>query len=184
MRNPSIGVLTLILLTGVPARAQTSTPKSVLGTVTSFNAETKAIEVKPDNAAPVPLKLLANTIVQKIAPGETNLRNAVAISSSEVAIGDRALLTVASNGSDVLRIVVMSANDIAKRDDVDRQDWIKRGISGIVSAKNGNQILLKIKTPRGDVQQTIADSDRTKYRRYSTYSMTFADAKTSKPDDE
>src|SRR5437762_10600029 len=163
--------------------AQAPANKSVLGTITSFNRDTKAIEVKPDNAAPVPVKLLANTVIQRIAPGETNLRSAVAIELSEVTIGDRVLVTLAANGADVLRIVVMAATDIAKRDDADRQDWNKRGISGIVSGKNGNQILLKIKTPRGDVQQTIAVSDKTKFRRYSPDSVKFADAKMSKADE-
>src|SRR5207253_5290971 len=141
------------------------------GTVTSFDRNTKAIEVKPDNAAPVPLKILAATVVQRIAPGQTDLKNAAAIDLSEVGVGARVLVTLASNGADVLRLVLMSATDIAKRDDADRQDWNKRGISGIVSGKNGNQILLKLKTPRGDVQQIIAVSDKTKFRRYSPDSV-------------
>src|SRR5579864_5837998 len=98
MRNSSIAVLTFVLLASLPVIAQTPANKSVLGTVTSFNRDTKAIEVKPDNAAPVPLKLLATTVVQKIAPGETSLKNASAIELAEVTIGDRVLVTTASNG--------------------------------------------------------------------------------------
>src|SRR5438477_3118287 len=143
MRNVLIIALALLLLTNVPGIAQTSTTKSVLGTVSSFNRDTKTMEVKPDNAAPVPVKLSGNTVVQRIAPGQTDLKSAVATDLSEVSTGDRVLVTLASNGTDVLRIVVISATDIAKRDDADHQDWIRRGISGIVSAKNGNQILLK-----------------------------------------
>ena len=183
MRNASFAVLGVLLLTSALGIAQTPANKSVLGTVTSFNRDTKAIEVKPDNAPPVPLKLLPNTVVQRIAPGETNLKNAAAIDLSEVATGDRVLVTMASNGADALRIVVMSANDIAKRDDADRQDWAKRGISGIVSGKNGNQILLKLKTPRGEIQQIIVVSDKTKVRRYSPDSVRFADARPSKIDE-
>jgi len=183
MRTALITALAVILLTRGLAMAQTTTGRSVLGTVTSFNPASKAIEIKSDNAAPVPIKLSDSTIIQRIAPGDTNLRNAVAINLSEVAVGDRVLVTLGSNGSDALRIVVMSANDIAKRDDAERQDWIKRGITGIVSAKNGNQILLKTRTPRGDVQQTIVVSDKTKFRRYSPDSVKFADAKLSKLDD-
>jgi len=183
MRNASIVVLALVLLTGRYGNSQTPANKSVMGTVTSFNRDTKAIEVKPDNAAPVPLKLLAATVVQRIAPGETNLKNAAAIELSDVTIGDRVLVTLASNGADVLRIVLMAATDIAKRDDADREDWNKRGISGIVSGKNGSQILLKLKTPRGDVQQTVAVSDKTKFRRYSPDSVKFADARPGKLDE-
>src|SRR5215471_6430896 len=78
----------------------------------------------------------------------------------------------------------MAAIDIAKRDDVDRQDWAKRGISGIVAAKNGNQILLqKQRTPSGDIQPVVTVSDKTKFRRYSPDSVKFADAILSNVDD-
>jgi hypothetical protein len=164
------------------AVAQAPTSKSVLGAVESFNKETNAIAVKPDNAAAVTVKLLPNTIVQRIAPGQTSLTNAVTIVPSDIATGDRVLVTLASNGADALRVVIISASDIAKRDEADRQDWAKRGISGIVSAKNGNQILLKLKTPRGDVQQTISVSQKTQFRQYSPDSVRFADARLSNLD--
>ena len=149
-------------------------------TVTLFNKETKSLDVKPENGANVPIKLVPNTIVQRIAPGATSLANAATIAASDIAVGDRVLVTLAANGTDVLRVIVMAATDIAKRDEADRQDWIKRGISGVVSAKNGDQILLKIRTPRGDVQQTISVSAKTIFRRYSSDSVKFADAKLSK----
>src|SRR6516165_5493553 len=184
MRNASITALILVLLSQLPLAAQTSTSKSVLGTVTSFNKDDRTLEVKPDNGAPVPVKLLANTVVQRIAPGQTNLANAVAIQPAEIAAGDRVLVTVGTNGSDALRVVVISATDIAKRDDVDRQDWANRGISGIVASKAGNQILLqKVKSPSGDLQPAITVSDKTKFRRYSPDSVKFADAKVSKLDE-
>ncbi len=167
-----------ILLTQAPAT------KSVLGTVTSFNKEANALEVKADNAPPVPVKLLSNTAVQRIAPGETSLAKATPISAAEIATGDRVLVNFAANGSDALRVVVMAASDLAKRDDADRQDWTKRGISGIVAAKTGNQILLqRQKTPTGDIQPVISVSDKTKLRRYSPDSVKFADATASKLDD-
>ena len=167
-----------ILLTQAPAT------KSVLGTVTSFNKEANALEVKADNAPPVPVKLLSNTAVQRIAPGETSLAKATPISATEIATGDRVLVNFAANGSDALRVVVMAASDLAKRDDADRQDWTKRGISGIVAAKTGNQILLqRQKTPTGDIQPVISVSDKTKLRRYSPDSVKFADATASKLDD-
>jgi hypothetical protein len=183
MRNASI-TLILVLLCQLPLAAQTPTSKSVLGTVTSFNKDARTLDVKPDNGAPVPVKLLGNTVVQRIAPGQTNLANAVAIQPAEIAAGDRVLVTVGANGADALRVVVISATDIAKRDDADRQDWITRGISGVVASKAGAQILLqKAKSAGGDVQPAITVSDKTKFRRYSPDSVKFADAKLSKLDE-
>jgi hypothetical protein len=183
MKRVWITSLVAIVLMQVAAFSQTAATKSVTGTVTLFNKETKSLEVKPENGTPVPIKLLPNTIVQRIAPGATTLANAATIAASDIAVGDRVLVTLAANGTDVLRVIVMAASDIAKRDEADRQDWIKRGISGVVSAKNGDQVLLKIRTPRGDVQQTIAVSAKTIFRRYAPDSVKFADAKLSKLDE-
>jgi len=183
MRQGFITALTLLSFIQAAILGQTPAAKSVVGAVASFDKDAKAIEVKPDSAAPVVMKIQPNTVVQRIAPGETNLANATTIAASEIATGDRVLVTPASNGVDALRIVIIPAADLAKRDEADRQDWAKRGISGIVSGKNGNQILLKLKTPRGDVQQTIALSDKTKFRRYSPDSVKFADARPSKLDE-
>jgi len=183
MRNRFSAALIAIVVFQLAGHAQTPAAKSVLGAVVSFDQDTKAMQVKPDNAAAVSVKLLANAVVQRIAPGETSLANAATISASDIATGDRVLVTLASNGADALRVVIISATDIAKRDEADRQDWLKRGISGIVSAKSGNQILLKLRTPRGDVQQTIVVSEKTKFHRYSPDSVKFSDARDSKLDE-
>jgi len=184
MRIGYKAVMALLLLPCTTAIAQTSATKSVLGTVSSFNKDAKTLDVRPDNGAPVPVKLLGSTLVQRVAPGQTSLANATTIQPSDIATGDRVLVTVASNGSDAIRVVVISAADIAKRDDADREDWNKRGISGIVASKTGNQVLLqKIKTPSGDAQPVITVSDKTRILRYSPDSVRFADAKISKLDE-
>jgi len=178
MINACAAVLAAALVVQAPAA------KSVLGTVTSFNKDANTLEVKADNAHPVPVKLLPDTSVQRIAPGETSLAKATTITAADIATGDRVLVNFGANGSDALRVVVMAATDIARRDDADRQDWVKRGISGIVAAKNGNQILLqKQRTPSGEIQPGITVSDKTKFRRYSSDSVKFADAIVSKLDD-
>jgi len=181
MRKVVVNTLVAIFLISLAGFGQTSSTKSVLGTVASLNKDANALEVKPDNGTAVAVKLLTNTAVQRIAPGETNLSKATAIAVSDINRGDRVLVTIGSNGTDALRVIVISATDIAKRDDADRQDWSKRGISGVVAAKNGSQILLqKVKTPSGEIQPSISTSDKTKFRRYSPDSVKFADATPSK----
>src|SRR5262245_61501839 len=96
--------LVLILFTQQVGITQTPAGRSVLGTVSSFDKDGKALEVKPENTAPFAVKLLTNTVVQRIAPGETDLKNAAAIAPNEVNVGDRVLVTLASNGTDVLRL--------------------------------------------------------------------------------
>src|SRR6186713_762831 len=148
MRNAFLKAWTAICIIQAVGFGQTAPTKSVLGAVASFNRETRIIDVKPDNAAAVTVKLLPTAAIQRIAPGETSLANAATVTASEIMTGDRVLVTLASNGTDGLRVVIISAGDIAKRDEADRQDWTRRGISGIVAAKNGNQVLLRMRTPR------------------------------------
>jgi hypothetical protein len=177
-----IAILLLALVVGglQPATAQTQAAKSFVGTVSAFKPETAEIEIKPDNAAPVALKIGSGTIAQKIAPGEKDLKKAGAIQISEVALGDRVLVTPEPGTTDLRRIIVMAATDIAKRNDADRLDWTRRGISGMVAAKNAGEITLKMRTMTGEKQAVVTVSEKTDFKRYAPDSVKFADAKGSK----
>src|SRR5215471_17597908 len=94
MRNARTALLAVVLVAQAPAT------RSVLGTVTSFNKDANTLEVKADNASPVPVKLLSNTSIQKIAPGETSLAKAATATAADIAKGDRVLVNFASNGCD------------------------------------------------------------------------------------
>ena len=171
-------MLAFVVLLQGPAPAQPA--KSFVGTVSALKAETAEIEIKPDNAAPVSLKIGSNTIAQKIAPGEKDLKKAEAIEITEVAMGDRVLVTPEPGTSDLRRIVVMSATDIAKRNQADSLDWTRRGVSGVVASRSGNEITLKIRTMTGEKQAVVTVGDQTTYKRYAPDSVKFADAKVSK----
>jgi hypothetical protein len=169
MRNTLIRTIVLTLLTAGTAFAQQA-GSSVLGTVSVLNSTSGAMEIQPDKAAAMPVNVTAATIIQRIAPGETSLKNAIAIKLNEIAVGDRVLVTLGPKPPEAVRVVVMSAGDIAKRDDAEHQDWLRRGVGGIVSVKSDNQIVLR-------TQQTITVSSKTKFRRYSPDSVSLADAK-------
>jgi len=178
MKRIAGSALILVVFTLGPASAQAPASKSFIGTVTAFKPDTQ-VEIKPDNAPAVDLKLTADTIAQRVVPGEKTLKNAVPASVTELAIGDRVLVTLEPDNSNVRRIIIMSATDIGKRDEADRQDWNTRGISGIVAAKNGNTITLRIRSLQGETRPTITVSDQTKFRRYAPDSVKFVDAKKS-----
>jgi len=73
--------------------AQPPASKSFIGTVTAFKPDI-AVEIKPDNAAAVDVKLTADTVAQRVAPGEKTLRNAVTVNVAELTVGDRVLVTL------------------------------------------------------------------------------------------
>ena len=154
--------------------------KSVVGTVSLFKAETAEIEIKPDNGAPVAMKVTADTMAQKVAPGVTDLKKAESIQITDVALGDRVLATPEPGTNNLRRIVVMQATEILKKNEADRMDWTRRGVSGVVTAKSGDQVTLKIRTLTGESQAVVTVTEKTSFKRYAPDSVKFADARSSK----
>ncbi len=146
-----------------------------VGTVTGIKPGAAEVEVKADSGVVVPVRVGSRSVIQKIDPGKKNLRDAQAISLANVAVGDRVLVAIEPGETDVRRIVVMSANDISKRDEADRRDWIQRGVSGLVSAHNGPPFTLTVRTMQGSDEITVVVNDKTTYKKYAADSVKFAD---------
>jgi hypothetical protein len=164
------------------AFAQTA-PKAILGSITAFKAEDAMVVVKPDNVDAVSVKLTPETVFKRVAPGENSLKNAADMKMTDMALGDRVLVSFKPGTTEALRIVVMSATDITKRNEADRLDWTKRGISGVVTAKTPTTVTLKMRGLAGETIATVTVDDKTAYRRYNTDSVKFADAGISKLDE-
>ena len=168
--------LVFLSLLAIHSSAQAPANTSFVGTVAAFKSGTE-IEFKPDTGAPVDVKVTPDTLAQRIAPGETSLKNAVGASITDLMIGDRVLVTLESGTNNARRVVIMSATDISKRDEADRQDWNTRGLSGVVAEHSGNTITIRSQSLQGETRQTVTVSDQTKFRRYAADSVRFADAK-------
>ncbi len=78
------------------------------------------------------------------------------------------------------RIVLVSADDISKRNEAEKLDWQKRGISGIVAAKTAEEVLLETRTIQGVVKTTVVIGGKTKIRQYAPDSVSFAAARAAK----
>ncbi len=154
--------------------------KSFVGTIAGFRPETAEVEIKPDNAPAVVAKFSPDTIAQRVAPGEKDLKKAQTMAITDVAIGDRVLATLEAGTVNLRRIVDMSAVDIVKRNEADRLDWSRRGLSGVVAAKNGAEITIKMRTLTGETQAVVTVADATSFKRYAPDSVKFADALQSK----
>ena len=160
--------------------AQAPGPKSVLGAVSAFHADSAEIEIKPETGDAVRVRISASTIVKKVAPGQTDLSKAEDIRVTDVALGDRVLVTLALDQKEARRIIVIPANDITKRDAADRADWLKRGVAGVVTAVSGNEVSVELRSLGGATKYTVTASPRTTFKRYASDSVRFSDAKPSK----
>lgn len=167
--------LLLLLLAAVALSAQT---KSVLGTVTRASAA--EIEVKPEPGDAIVVKIAASTSVKKVAPGQTDLSKAETVTSADVAVGDRVLISLGADAAaPALRVVVIPATDLAKRDAADRADWQRRGVSGMVTAISGNDVSVELRALGAPSKYTVTVNPKTSFRKYATDSVRFADAKAS-----
>jgi hypothetical protein len=162
-----------VLLCGFPLGAQAV---RLVGTVAAAKAEAGEFEIKPDKGENLSVRLTPDSLVQKVAPGQKDLKHAEAILPTDVAAGDRVLVVLADGTHDVRRIVVMSAKDISGRDEADRQDWIQRGVAGVVASKIGGEITLRVRSMTGTAQTIVVITPATTFRRYAPDSVKFADA--------
>jgi hypothetical protein len=154
-------------------------PERMVGTVSSIVFDKATIQVKGQDGALVTLNLTSDTILQRVAPGEKSLKNAETIQISDIAIGDKVLVTSDPATASARRLIVMSASAISKHDESDRAAWTTHGVSGIVVAKASDDLTLRLRTMQGETQAHVSVSSATGFRKYAADSVRFADAKPS-----
>ena len=127
-----------------------------------------------------------NVRVLRIAPGETDLKNATPITLQDLQNGDRVLVQgkPADDGKAIvaLRIVVMKQSDVAAKQQKEREDWQKHGIGGLVSAVDpaAGTVTISVTSLAGSKKLLILTTKKTEIRRYAANSVKFDDAKPGK----
>ncbi len=173
-----------------PASQQTSdpaiTPNGVIGEVKVIDAAGKQLIIKTDAGSLVTVVLNDATSYMRVAPGETTLSKATKIAFAEVGEGDRVFARglVADDRKTVPArvVIVMNKVDIAKKQEMEREEWKKRGLLGVITAvkPETKEITISSRTLAGQQSIVIPVSDKVEMRRYAPDSIKFADAKTSK----
>ena len=125
------------------------TAKTVLGTVTEFKANSFEMGVKSDAGEALFFPFGTDTEVVQIPPGERDLGKATPAAVTGILVGDRVMVSFVAGMAEARRIVLISSRDIAKRNEAEKLDWQKRGISGIAASQKGSEITVEIRTPQG-----------------------------------
>ncbi len=173
------------LLFQAPARGQAPAPAaSAVGVVTKIDADARQIVLKTDAGAEIAIAVQPKAGFRKVAPGETDLKNAPTIVITDVAMGDRVLARGKSSDDkksfEAALIVVMSKADIANKQAQEKADWDKRGVTGIVSAATADQVVVTVRGAAGNSPLTIIAAKDAVVRRYAPDSVKFSDAKPAK----
>jgi hypothetical protein len=183
-RSTVLAVLVAICGIAMMAGAQEgqSAPATVrkTGAVKSINGN--GIVLKVDAGQDVNVTVPEGARILRVAPGETDLKSAVAMPLSEVQVGDRMLVRGkpgdAADSVLATSIIVMKEAEVAQRQQKARQDWQRRGTGGIVRAMDASTGTLTVAvTPAENV--LVKTSKDTGFLRYAANSVKFEDAQKS-----
>lgn len=177
--GPTRAILSTLLLAAGVLAAQTG-GRSARGTVAALKPEQGAFDLRLDSGGAETVTLSANTVLQRVAPGEKDLRNARPMQATDLAVGDRVLVTWVEGLEEARRVVVMGADEIARKREQERMDWLKRGVAGVVDAVRTDTIVLKARSLGGEKTFTVHVRPETVFRRYKPDSVKFADALASR----
>jgi transcription antitermination factor NusG len=174
---------------GLTAQAQTSAPavadapaqQRAVGAIKAITDH--GIVMSSDAGDEVQVSFQDATRILRVAPGEKDLKNATPLQKQDLQVGDR-ILVRGKAGADTHSIVagavvVMKHDDVAAKQQKERDDWQKRGIGGLVTAVDPATGNLTISTTSFTGTKTVAvhTTKSTVLRRYAPNSVKFDDAK-------
>jgi hypothetical protein len=171
--------------TSQPRAESPAAKKNLLGEVASIDQSTRQLSLKTDHGEMVVVHSDDRTTCLRLSPGETNLQKAIKISFSEIAKGDRMYVRArpAGDGNPVVaqQLIVMTKADIEQKRVQDRQQWLQRGIAGVVTQVNAekNEILIQVREGAASKPVVVGVTNEVRYRRYAPDSISFAEARPS-----
>ena len=167
-------ILNTILVSGlVFGQAAAPAARRILGEVTAVDAAGGKFTVKVDKAEPQTIEKASDLLYKRVAPGVTDLKKAEPSKFDELEVGDRVLV----RDKDV---VVMAKHELAKKHEADREEWTKRGTSGLVTGVNpaSKEVNIEVKAAMGAAKPVILTiGEKTQFRRYAPDSVKFSEAK-------
>jgi hypothetical protein len=173
--------LLIALLAVASTAAQAQAPARFVGSITAITGN--SVTVKTDAEEPRQFEVPAEAVLKRIAPGEKDLSKAATIAFSDLAVGDRVLvkLDAAANAStpQAAQIIAVKAEDLAQKQQKDREDWQRRGVAGLVKSVDPGAGAITLTTGAGATAKTITiqTTKATVLKRYSSGSVRYDEAK-------
>jgi hypothetical protein len=174
----SIALAAVALPAAFTANAQTAS--NFPGTVISIDGNT--LTVKSDAGAAHRVEVPSTAALKRIAPGEKDLSKAGTIQFSDLAVGDRALVKLDPNApagtEQALRIVVVKQEDVAQKQQKEREDWQRQGVGGLVKSVDAASGIILLSSGTGATAKTVAVhvNKATLLKRYAPASVRFDQA--------
>jgi hypothetical protein len=163
-----------------PAAAAAPAAASQLGTIKTIAGNT--LTMATDKGQTVTVNVAAGAKVYQLPVGSTDLKTAKPGELTDIAVGDRALVTGKAGDTPdtltVVRVVLMKSSDIAKMQADQQADWKTRGAGGLVSTVDPATGTITITS--GTKKLTITTTSKTAFKRFAGDSVKYQDAKPGK----
>jgi hypothetical protein len=171
------------LFLATAAGAQT-TPGVAIGTVKSISGN--SIVLTTDSGDSINVTVQDGAKMQRIAPGEKDLKNASPLTLTDVQAGDRirvrGIASADNKSIAAVSVIAIKKEDVAQRQQKDLQDWQRRGAGGLVKSVDPatNTVTISVAGIGTTKDVAIKVPPSAKVRRYSEDSVKFDDAKPSR----
>jgi len=182
----TLAIVAAFALGGSLSAAQTQPPAAgsvvkPVGTVKAISGN--VITLATDSGSTLTVTIQDSTRMVRTLPGQKNLQGATPVTFSQLQVGDRMLVrgTLSDDGKSVAAasVIIMTAADIASKQQQEREDWSKRGMGGLVKVVDAatGTITITVSGMGGTKTALIHVSKDTIIRRYAPDSVKFDDAK-------
>jgi hypothetical protein len=164
-----------------PAAGQTVARR--IGTIKAINGN--SITLTPDSGPEVAVTVQPNARLLRLAPGQTDVKAASPIQLQDLKVGDKIRVRGYAAGDattfPALEVLVLTSSAVAAVGEQIRQDWLKRGTGGPVTAVDpaAGTVTLSVSSLGGKKTITVLTTKNTVVRRYAPDSAKFEDAKPS-----
>jgi hypothetical protein len=158
--------------------AQAQAPSRFVGSVTAITGT--SVTVKTDAGDQRQFDVPADASIKRVAPGEKDLSKAAAMAFTDLAVGDRVLVKLAPDASTpaAAQIIAVKQEDLAKKQQKDRDDWQHRGVGGLVKSVDAGTGSITLTTGAGATAKTVTvhTTKATILKRYAPDSVRFDQA--------
>ena len=164
----------------ISAQAPAAPANRFVGTITAINGDT--LTVKTDAGEVKQVAVPSTAALKRVAPGQKDLSAAVSIELTDLATGDRVLvrLDASTDGNPpaATQIVTIKAEDVAHKQQQEREEWQRNGVGGLVKSIDAAHGTLVLTSGAGATAKTITIhvTPATVLKRYAPASVRFDQA--------
>jgi hypothetical protein len=173
-------VAAVIVIASAVSLLTAQAPSRFVGVIAAINGNT--LTIKTHSGQTYQVVVPATAPISRIEPGQRDLRSAATIHLSDLSVGDRALVNLdpSSPGGQLqaAQIVAVKEADVARKQEMEREDWQRNGVGGMVKSVDPATGIILLTSGGGALTKTVTihTTNATILKRYAPGSEEYAAA--------